>query len=132
MILIITTFIRLIDPDNFDLGFLRNYRTDTVNGIKILNNTSQEIKIAENNEIKIIPPYTSSDDMRILNPQNILIEQQTIFEDKVYNYGCIRLCGNSTFKITTNDHNINTITPPSEYSECKQKNKAGWYKNMEF
>lgn len=132
IVLITTIFVRLIDSENFDFGLFKTFSANNINGAKVFNNTNQEIKIAESNAIKIIPPYTFSEDMHIINIQNILIEQPTIFEDKLYNYGCIRLCGCSTFKITINDNNIITIRPSSDYHQCKEKRQAGWHKNMEF
>ncbi|MFH0702002.1 MAG: hypothetical protein V2B14_00485 [bacterium] len=111
--------------------FLKYYNVEKFEKSKlggiVVNNSSHEINIKENRVIKTLPPGKSSRDMKIFDVDFIIIKKPTIFENKKYSDGALKICDFSSIKIDSKDGSDKFI-PSFSYKFCKIFSDVGWYK----
>lgn len=81
---------------------IKEFEKNICGGI-VINNTSHPVKITDNVNILIIPPFKTSRNVGLFDADSIIIERPTIVRGKIYKYGVVKICDFSSIKVISSN-----------------------------
>jgi len=117
-----------LDINLLNLSETRNIEKSRFGGI-VSNETSHEIKIVSNTIPVLLPENKTSRDIRIFDADGILINKPTIYKDKIYKYGVVKICDIASAKVTSTN-GIDKISESPVSGLCGLFDKVGWYPSI--